>query len=74
MQELIVNELLTIKLMLESIENTDTIDDSQMWQETDWGRDLKFKLKNQIMAHYLTILQDSDYLISNVNGTSEWIS
>ena len=48
-----------------------------MWQDTDWGKDLKFTLRNQIMAHYLLILQDSTFLLENIktsNDSAVWIN
>ena len=87
---MIINELVTLKLMQSSIEQElndaaqDLNGNGLNWFETDWGRDLKFKIQRQIMQHYLSLYQEQSSLVGNVtemsqNGTNsadimEWIN
>lgn len=60
LDKLIVDELIILKLVETSIDrNLNELvngDQNSNWQDTKWGRDLKFTLKSNITKHYLDIL------------------
>lgn len=60
LDKLIVDELIVLKLVETSIDrNLNELvngDQNSNWQDTKWGRDLKFTLKSNLTKHYLDIL------------------
>lgn len=70
-EQLLVNELVTLKLMLESVDhdlNQASQDAKGDQIDTEWGRDLKFQLKNKIMAHYLKIFEEQEAILNQLEA------